>query len=303
MSKFMSYLTSDKQKIFGLLLALMFCFTLIGTIGHVVAAEPEPDATAAPAAEEEAADTEEEEAQGEFLNPIDEIKDRGSGIPGTLKHIWETFTGNITYLISLIVVIGLFIALIHMRKVRFDTRMIAQIGLVLALSLILDMLKVYRMPQGGSITIGAMVPLFIIALAYGAEVGLFTGFLFGVFNMLLGGYIIHPLQMFLDYPLAFMCMGLIAFFPKNYYLGAFVAMLGQTVFSTLSGVIFFSEYAGSQNPWVYSFVYNATFVGINLLVVWIIMTVLPMNRIVHGVNREAPVLRGWSFGMKPETAK
>lgn len=38
-------------------------------------------------------------------------------------------------------------------------------------------------------------------------------------------------------------------------------LLGATlsfITHVLSGVVFFSQYAGDQNPWIYSIIYNAT---------------------------------------------
>lgn len=228
--------------------------------------------------------------EGEFLNPLTEASKKIDKVPKKLGGLAEAFSGNYLYVISLFVVLALIFIVLRMRKVKFTTRMMVQIGVVLALSIVLDMLRIYRMPQGGSITPGSMVPLFLLALAYGPDVGMMTGFLFGLLDLLLGGSVVHPLQMFLDYPLAFLCMGFIGFFRKNYYLGAVVATLGQLLCSTLSGVIFFSEYAGSMNPWLYSVTYNATFMGVNLLVNLLVLTLLPVPRLVRTLNSQAPAV-------------
>ena len=44
--------------------------------------------------------------------------------------------------------------------------------------------------------------------------------------------------------------------------------------SVLSGVIFYAEYAGDMNPWVYSMIYNGSFLSLDLVFLLIVMAVL-----------------------------
>ena len=48
----------------------------------------------------------------------------------------------------------------------------------------------------------------LIAFAYGPEVGFLAGFAYGILNLLLNPYILHPVQVLFDYPLPFMALGL-----------------------------------------------------------------------------------------------
>ena len=57
-------------------------------------------------------------------------------------------------------------------------------------------------------------------------------------------------------------------------LGVFVAVLGRMIAHVLSGVVFFSEYAGDQNPWLYSILYNGGYLSIELIVSLIIIILL-----------------------------
>ena len=82
----------------------------------------------------------------------------------------------------------------------------------MALATILDMFKLTKLPNGGSVTLGAMVPIILMALLYGPEVGFLTGFLYGLIKLILGPYILHPLQVLFDYPLPFMALGLAGYF-------------------------------------------------------------------------------------------
>lgn len=162
-----------------------------------------------------------------------------------------------------------------MKRSHVPAKQLAEIGVALALAVVLGMIRIYRMPQGGSVSL-EMVPIFYIALKQGVLPGILTGLLYGVLQLFLGAYIVHPFQLILDYPLAY---GLIGFSgllqetvrrrPVPSMIAVFV-LLGSILrlFSHLfSGVIFFSQYAPESfwglsiggNPYLYSFLYNISF--------------------------------------------
>ena len=137
------------------------------------------------------------------------------------SELFQKFPQNIQDIIaspmSIITLIGcvlLLIVLVKAKKINFTPELIARIGIALALATILKMLRLYHFPQGGSITLGSMIPILLIAFMYGPEVGCLTGFLYGVITFILDPYIMHPVQVLFDYPLPFMALGLAGFF-KN----------------------------------------------------------------------------------------
>src|SRR3989304_6613505 len=92
------------------------------------------------------------------------------------------------------------------RMRTWDARLIAEVGVTIARAGVLHMVKLWQMPQGGSITLGTMVPLFILALRRGPMVGLTAGALYGFFEgwILSGGKkFYHPGEAGPCYPLAF----------------------------------------------------------------------------------------------------
>ena len=101
-----------------------------------------------------------------------------------------------------------------------------------------------------------------------------SGALLGVLKILFGGYFMNVIQVLLDYPLAFACVGFAAIRPK--ILGLIVAMIGTITCSVISGVLFFAEFAPEgQNPFIYSLVYNTPVLGakyilsgITALLIW-----------------------------------
>ena len=119
---------------------------------------------------------------------------------------------------TLLALAGVFLILaflLRTRKVKLTTHQATCCGLLLALTLVLSLLPLYRMPYGGTITLGGMLPIMLIAFAYGPEVGIMAGFVYGLLNLLLNPYILQPVQVLFDYPLPFMALGLCGFFPRR----------------------------------------------------------------------------------------
>ena len=53
-------------------------------------------------------------------------------------------------------------------KKNWSVKMLTEAGIMIALSFILGRIKLFSMPQGGSVTAGQMIPLIIFAIRYGA---------------------------------------------------------------------------------------------------------------------------------------
>ena len=143
-------------------------------------------------------------------------------------------------LAALIIVFALIVFVLVIRKIKLTPLLMAQIGISVAICAVLNAIPLFQMPQGGSVTLASTLPIIIMAFAYGPEVGMLTGFLFGVVNLFLGPFIIHPLQTLLDYPLPFMFVGMAGFF-KNRYVGTVISQLLRLLMHVLSGVIFFDR--------------------------------------------------------------
>ena len=147
-----------------------------------------------------------------------------------------------------------------MGETRFDTRVLAEVSVMVALSLVLNFIKVYQLPQGGSITLASMVPVLLISFRRGPKVGVFSGVVFGLAQMLLDGWFYSPVGMFLDYPLAFGALGLAGIFRNNPLVGVVVSLATRFLSHFISGVVFFGMYAPEgMSPIVYSAIYNGSY--------------------------------------------
>ena len=98
-------------------------------------------------------------------------------------------------------------------------------------------------------------------------------------------------QVLFDYPLAFGALGLSGLFKgRKYglYVGYVVGVVGRFVFSTLSGVFFFAAYAPEgMNPWVYSSLYQGSYLGAEGIITLVIISIPPVAKALETVKRQA----------------
>lgn len=176
---------------------------------------------------------------------------------------------------------------------RNQVRILTEMGMAVAMAAILNFLPLWRMAQGGSVSL-EMLPILIIALRWGVGPGMMTGVVYGLVQLALGAYIIHPAQLLLDYPVPFMLVGLAGIFSHKIDLQAkgsayswlllavFTAGLGRFISHFLSGIIFFAQYAPEgQSPWLYSAIYNISYLLPSLLLSYIIMIPLLKNVVIN----------------------
>ena len=108
---------------------------------------------------------------------------------------------------------------------------------------------------------------FVTVLGYwfGVKTGIIAAVAYGFLQLLLDPYIVHPLQLCMDYIFAFGSLGLSGVFSnkKNGLVaGYWLAIGGRFVFSFLSGMIFFASAAKSYNMFLplYSALYNGGYI-------------------------------------------
>src|SRR5699024_3956789 len=91
---------------------------------------------------------------------------------------------------------------------KISTKQLVFSSMSLALATVTSFIKFASLPFGGSITLFSMFFICFIGYLYGPKIGLMTGVAYGILQLITGPYIYHPLQILLDYPLAFGALGL-----------------------------------------------------------------------------------------------
>lgn len=199
-------------------------------------------------------------------------------------------------LVGIFTVVFIIITAFMMSKVKIDTRTICACGIASAATIILSMLV--KIPIGindASISF-ATVPIIVLSLIYGTPAGMLAGVVSAILSVFLvpGWAPVHPLQIPVEHYVCFVSLGLAGLYgvDKKYkvMLGVITCYIFKIIGHVLSGYIFFSEYAPEgMSAWKYTIVYNCTSKGIEVVLVVIIMSILPVyaikKAIVGGKNK------------------
>lgn len=194
--------------------------------------------------------------------------------------------GKLLQLNSLITIFTLalliFVLYFISKKTTYNTKILTYGAISIACSFVLSYIKIFSMPTGGTVTPGSMLPLFAFASFAGPGAGIAAGLTYGLLQSAQDFFAVSPVQFILDYPLAFAMLGLAGFFRKNIFLGSIVGATGRFICHFISGVVFFAEYAGDQNVFIYSLVYNLSYIVPDLA---ICLVILAIPNVRHALTR------------------
>ena len=131
---------------------------------------------------------------------------------------------------ALVVMVGLLIYLAKrpQKEGKTDVRALTYGALCMAMSFVLSYIKLYSMPLGGSVTLASMLPLLWYSNKFGMRNGFIAGAAYGLLQLIQKPEIYHWVQVLLDYPLAFMMLGL-AGSVKNLQLGSILGVAGRWI--------------------------------------------------------------------------
>jgi len=154
------------------------------------------------------------------------------------------------------------------KRARWNARELASAAMCIAIAFALSSIRLFRAAQGGSITLVSMLPLILYSMAFGPIKGIIVGCAYGLLQLIQDPYVIHPVQLLVDYPLAFAavslcCLAKLTKLPARWQLLIAVPLgyFGRFAMSVLSGVVFFAEYAGEEGALLYSVGYNLSYLG------------------------------------------
>lgn len=210
----------------------------------------------------------------------------------------ENDTGKLSMTSKLVVAVLLALMLVGLyfsaKRVKWNAFMLAKAALCIALAYLLGMIRMYRAPMGGSATLASLLPLTLFAMAFGPLEGLLAGFTFGLLNLLLDPYVIHPVQMLVDYPMAYgavvlCCAAKLVPVCDRWRLPIAVVLgyLGKFCMAVISGVVFFANNAAEEGALVYSLVYNFSYIWPELLISLAISLVPGMNRLLQLMRKNS----------------
>jgi thiamine transporter len=208
----------------------------------------------------------------------------------TETYYTPTLAGNIT-LFLIIVLLFLIMAAFTGSKKKLQVKQLAFSAMAVTLAVITSFIKFMQLPFGGSITLFSMFFVCLIGYLYGTKAGILTGIAYGFLNLILGPVILHPVQMLLDYPIAFGCLGLTGVFARSKYgimKGYLLGVTGRYLCHVITGYIFFYMYAPKgMNVMLYSLGYNATYIVPEAIATILILFIPAVRNALMEVKRMA----------------
>ncbi len=162
---------------------------------------------------------------------------------------------------------------------------------LIALAFVLNnLLPKIPMPYGGSITLFAMFFIYLSSYLFGPYTGTFAAVAYGLLDLIIKPSVIHPIQLLLDYPVAFGMLGFGGIFCKGKYAlqkGYMAGCLGRLLAVTVSGAVFFGSYAPvGQSAFVYSLTYNASYIIPEMIVTLAVISVPALRNAVDTVKKK-----------------
>lgn len=179
-----------------------------------------------------------------------------------------------------------------MENKKKSIHILAESAIMVALSTVLSLLKIWQSPYGGSVTVLSMAPIILLSMRHGVKAGLLAGLAYSVTQLLFGlsnlAWIPTPLGVvlgaLLDYILPFTLLGLGGIFrnanlSKNQTantmltaaIGALLVTVIRYVCHVVAGVVVWYEldlvwYADDPThivnlygPWMFSIIYSAIY--------------------------------------------
>ena len=196
-----------------------------------------------------------------------------------LQSFFESTAGQAS--VVAVIVIILLLILRGGKEKKTDTKALTVSSLLIALSMILGQIKLFEMPQGGSVTLLSILPIVLCGYLLGTRRGVMAGICVGLLNLIFGPYVIHPMQLLLDYPVAFGALGLSGMVRESkngLTLGYIVGISARYVCAVLSGIIFFGAYAPSGfNAVTWSLWYNLTYLAVEGAITLVIINIPPVR--------------------------
>ncbi len=173
-------------------------------------------------------------------------------------------------------------------KSQWTTKEVTTAALSIGVAFLLSYIKLFSMPQGGSITPASMLPIMAFAYIYGVKKGMIVGFCYSLLQFVQEPFFLTPVQFLLDYVLAFSLLGLAGLAKNNIIPGIIYGCAGRFLCQFVSGFVFFGEYAPEGVPaWLYSLGYSGSVVGIECAVCIAVAAIPAISRMFNRAKAQA----------------
>ncbi len=187
--------------------------------------------------------------------------------------------------IALAVLIVVVLAIINKKTggLKWDTRKLTYGAVCIALSFILSYIRLWKMPNGGSVTAASMLPMLAYGYMAGPLWGTITGIAYAALQFMQESYFLSLPQFLFDYVFPFVAISALSGVFRtqkkafNLYAGFSLAVLVRYACHVIAGIAFWAESA-PYNPVLYSFAYNS-FVFIDAIPCFILISIPAVQKL------------------------
>ena len=175
----------------------------------------------------------------------------------------------------------------------FTVRQLVFSAIAIAIAFALSYVKIFHMPWGGSVTLCSMLFITMVGYWYGPKIGIIVGFTYGILQFIQGGgdYILSPMQICLDYIVAFAALGLSGFFSKfknGLTVGFLVGIIARGAFHALGGYLYWMDYMPENFPAslaaVYPILYNYAYILVEGVITLILINIPAVKKALERVK-------------------
>ncbi len=205
------------------------------------------------------------------------------------QEMWEKLKEIDPILLSATIIIAATIVVVFIvlnKKtggLKWDTRMITYGAVCIALSFILSYIRLWKMPNGGSVTAASMLPMLLYGYMAGPLWGTVAGIAYSVLQCMQDPYFLSIPQFFFDYIFPFLAISALSGVfrtgkkPLDIYLGFTLAIVVRYACHVFAGIVFWADSA-PYNPILYSFAYNS-FVFVDAIPCYILASIPSIQKL------------------------
>ena len=176
----------------------------------------------------------------------------------------------------------------------FKIKNLAFCSLLIALATVTSFIKIFSFPFGGSVTLLSMLFIILAGYFYGPKLGVLTAIVYGLLQLVIDPQVYYPMQVVMDYILAFGALSLGSFLWKKKHglvIGYLIGVTGRFLFSSLSGYIFFAEYAWEGwSPILYALAYNGAYIYAETAITLVLLSLPPVKKAINKIKLEVSAI-------------
>ena len=181
-----------------------------------------------------------------------------------------------------------------MKQNRITLRALTEGAIFVALAVVVGKLKLFELPQGGSINL-AMLPIFFYCARWGFGPGMLVSGVYSLLKLAFDGAYAWGWQSIIgDYLVAFTVLGLAGLFSRQrygFFVGTVVGSLARFLVHYVVGATVWAEYMPEtffgmtmHSPWFYSLLYNGSFIVIDMILCLVVGALMwkPLGKYFRG---------------------